>query len=92
MLGYEVGDALVGVNVVDITHPDDRRITARPPAARSRPGPSDGFRVEKRLLRSDGETVWVALTVSTVQDDDGDAMFSIGQLEDISERGRSATA
>ncbi len=30
--------------------------------------------------------MWVALTMSTVKDDDGRAMFSIGQLEDITER------
>jgi diguanylate cyclase (GGDEF)-like protein/PAS domain S-box-containing protein len=85
MLRYEVGDALTGLNLVDITHPDDRRVTLdnlRELETRS----SDGFRLEERLLRSDGETVWVALTVSTVEDDDGSTMFSIGQLEDISER------
>jgi diguanylate cyclase (GGDEF)-like protein/PAS domain S-box-containing protein len=85
MLGYEVGEALAGVNLVDITHPDDRRLTLDH-LRELETGARDGFRVEERLLRSDGETVWVALTVSTVQDDDGGAMFSIGQLEDISER------
>ena len=85
MLGYEVGDALAGMNLVDLTHPDDRLLTLDR-LRELEAGTRDGFRVEERLLRSDGETVWVALTVSTVQDDDGRAMFSIGQLEDISER------
>jgi diguanylate cyclase (GGDEF)-like protein/PAS domain S-box-containing protein len=86
MLGYEVGDdALVGINVVDITYQSDRRRT-EDYLGEIAAGDRDGFQVEKRLLRCDGETVWVALTMSTVLDDDGNAMFSIGQVEDISER------
>ena len=38
-----------------------------PRRRRSSPATSDGFRMEKRLLRADGDTVWVALTVSTVR-------------------------
>jgi diguanylate cyclase (GGDEF)-like protein/PAS domain S-box-containing protein len=85
MLRYPDGGSLAGVRVVDITHPDDR------PATNERihevaTGARDGFRMEKRLLRCDGETVWVALTSSCVHDDRGGTMFTIEQLEDISER------
>ena len=85
MLGYEDAEALVGMSVVDITHPDDRRRSVDHIQG-IESGTTDGFRSEKRFLRADGETVWVALTVSTVKDDDGKPMFSIGQLEDISDR------
>jgi diguanylate cyclase (GGDEF)-like protein/PAS domain S-box-containing protein len=85
MLRYQSADALMGVSVVDITHPDDRAATSERVGA-SAAGELDSFRAEKRLLRSDGETVWVALTASSVKDDAGDTMFTISQLEDISER------
>ena len=85
MLGYDDAQALVGKHVVEITHPEDRRATEElvRDIERNR---SDGFRIEKRLIRADGETVWVALTVSTVKDESGQPMFSIGQIEDITER------
>ena len=66
MLGYEDDDALVG-RERRRHHPPRRPAPHRATTcARSKPARSDGFRIEKRLLRSDGETVWVALTVSTV--------------------------
>ena len=85
MLGYDDAQALVGKHVVEITHPEDRRATEELVRDIERNG-SDGFRIEKRLIRADGETVWVALTVSTVKDESGQPMFSIGQIEDITER------
>ena len=86
MLGYRDGDrGLVGMHMLSITHPDDHRLTEAY-VSQIESGARDGLRVEQRLVRADGETVWVALTVSTVKDDDGRPMFSIGQIEDISER------
>jgi len=85
MLGYDDAELLVGKYFADITHPDDRRVTESYVRAIAR-NVSDGFRIEQRLVRADGETVWVALTVSTVKDEAGQPMFSIGQIEDITER------
>src|SRR5262249_14997091 len=85
MLRYPSADALAGVSVVDITYPDDRAATSERVSAVA-VGELDNFRAEQRLLRSDGETVWVALTASCVKDDNGATMFTISQLEDISER------
>ena len=85
MLRYSDRHSLAGVHVLDITHPEDRpEAEARGQAIGS--GASDGFRVETRLLRSDAETVWVALTVSVVKDETGAPVFAIAQLEDITER------
>ena len=86
MLAYEDEDALVGLN---IRRPHASR---RPAPHRSHDiqqiatGAGEGFRTEIRLIRADGETVWISFTVSTVKDDTEHAMFSIGQLEDITER------
>ena len=85
MLGYDDAELLVGKRMVDITHPDDRHVTEDYVRA-IEDNASDGFRLEQRLVRADGETVWVALTVSTVKDEAGHPMFSIGQIEDITER------
>jgi diguanylate cyclase (GGDEF)-like protein/PAS domain S-box-containing protein len=85
MLRYGDRDALAGVPLLDVTHPDDRTAVGENLDAIGA-GTSDGCRTETRLARSDGEIVWVALTMSVVKDDDGNAMFAIGQLEDITER------
>ena len=85
MLGYDDAELLVGKDVVDITHPDDRRVIEDNVRDIER-NQRDGFRIEQRLLRADGETIWVALTVSTVKDDADQPTFSIGQIEDITER------
>ncbi|MGO9874960.1 MAG: putative bifunctional diguanylate cyclase/phosphodiesterase [Acidimicrobiia bacterium] len=85
MLGYDDAELLVGKYVVEITHPDDRRVIEDNVRDIER-NQRDGFRIEQRLLRADGETIWVALTVSTVKDDADLPTFSIGQIEDITER------
>ena len=62
MLGYEVGDALAGVNIVDITHPDDRRLMldylrrarARPARGLPRRGAPLAFRRRDAVDRVDG--------------------------------------
>ncbi len=85
MLRYHDRDALAGVTMAEILHPYDR--TAVEGSLRAMfDGTSEGCRTEMRLARSDDETVWVAATCSVVKDEDGRAMFSIAQLEDITER------
>jgi len=57
-------EALLGAQVQDITHPDDLDVTADlldRVAASGIPATA-----EKRFLRGDGETVWVANTVSRI--------------------------
>ena len=86
MLGYEA-DALVGMSALELTHPDDRsRTTAQLEALRS--GTSDHLRGEKRYLTADGEARWVALSSSTVPDDDGGCRQVIVHVQDVTERRR----
>ncbi|HVJ98189.1 MAG TPA: PAS domain S-box protein, partial [Acidimicrobiia bacterium] len=83
LLGRADGE-LVGMNVLDVTHPDDRPATLE---RRKEMSDSDeATRVEKRFLRKDGSTVWVALSLSNVRDADGGVMYQIGQMEDITDR------
>ena len=76
---------LVGVQVLDVTHPEDREIT-REKRQGLKTGRSDGFQIEQRFQRPDGEGVWVILTASMVRDEAGEALYSICQLEDITQR------
>ena len=78
-------EELVGIQILDLTHPDDRDVSAerREQLARNE---FSSYRLEKRYLRPDGSVVWASLSVSVVRDLDGNAVYMIGQLEDITDR------
>lgn len=89
-LGGLVGrdaDALVGMSVADVTHPEDldldldqlRRLAA---------GEIESYRIEKRYLHALGHTVWAQLDVTLLRDADGRPALACGQVQDISERRR----
>jgi diguanylate cyclase (GGDEF)-like protein/PAS domain S-box-containing protein len=84
MLGYD-HDELVGKSVVDLTHPDDRGETMNRRTDLQQ-GATDGYNMQKRFLRKDGSAVWIALSVSLVRDEAGKPLYSIGQVEDITDR------
>jgi PAS domain S-box-containing protein len=72
----------------ELTHPDDvdadlnyvRRIIA---------GEIVSYQMEKRYIHKSGETVWVQLSVSLVQDSQGQPRHFISQIQDISQRKRA---
>jgi diguanylate cyclase (GGDEF)-like protein/PAS domain S-box-containing protein len=78
-------DELVGVLIADLTHPDDRD-TSDDNRERLNRSEIESYRLEKRYLRPDGSTVWAALSVSLVRDMNGQPLYQIGQLEDITDR------
>lgn len=51
-------------------------------------GRRDGFHMEKRYRRKDGEIVWGHVMVSAVRDSAGRILFTIGVHEDITDRKR----
>ena len=79
-------EELVGIQIVDLTHPDDRRRLRRTTASGSNRNELDSYRLEKRYLRPDGSVVWASLSVSVVRTSTASAMYQIGQLEDITDR------
>jgi diguanylate cyclase (GGDEF)-like protein/PAS domain S-box-containing protein len=78
-------EELIGIQIIELTHPDDRTVSEefRERLARNE---VDSYRFEKRYVRPDGNLVWASLSVSLVRDLDGNAMYQIGQLEDITDR------
>ncbi|HEV2309214.1 MAG TPA: EAL domain-containing protein, partial [Acidimicrobiia bacterium] len=88
MLGYEPSE-LHGMNVEDLTHPEDREASRRQLA-----GLVDGefprYQIEKRYVHKDGHVLWVSISVSIVRDADGEPAYTIGQIEDITERKATA--
>ncbi|HEV3234496.1 MAG TPA: EAL domain-containing protein [Candidatus Dormibacteraeota bacterium] len=84
MLEYEHDD-IVKLGIEDITHPDD----IDPAADLSRQmfaGQNDAYRIEKRYLKKTGDVVWVQVSVSLVKDKEGKPLYSIGVVQDVTER------
>ncbi len=84
ILGY-TPEALVGVRMADLTHPDDVAMS-QAELARLKETGVEGYRIEKRYIHRDGRTVWTSLSVSLVRDADGNPLYTVGQTEDITER------
>lgn len=87
MLGY-CEQELVGRALSVITHPDDVGKDGLL-AAQMYKGAITSYKVEKRYLRKDGETLWADLTTTLLRNQDGQAIFGMMMLEDIIERKRA---
>ncbi len=87
MLGYKPGE-LVGNSIQAITHPGDypreRELIRNLPATSDEP-----LIFEKRILRKNGQLVWVRTTLSFVRDVQHRQTMIIGSMEDISSRKQS---
>ena len=87
LLGY-TRDELEGMQIDQISHPDDRPITT--PARRQLwNGEVRSFQVEKRYLHKDGPVVWFRLSVALKRALSGEPQFDIVVFEDITERKRA---
>ena len=86
MLGYDENE-LQKMTMAEITHAEDRDINA---VEREKllNGEIDHFRAEKRYLRNDGEVIWGLSTISGVYDKNGDFLYAISQVLDITEEYR----
>jgi PAS domain S-box-containing protein len=83
MLGY-TKDEIIGTFFKDITHPDDvdksynyhRKLIA---------GEIDNYHFEKRYVHKQGHEIWALLSASLVRDKDATPLYSIAQIQDITE-------
>lgn len=87
ILGHPAAQ-LRGMNVHDLTHPDDRESSKVEMArfASLAPDQSKTYRIEKRYVHADGRDVWVSVNVSCVRDEEGSPLYLLGQIEDVTER------
>ena len=84
LTGYEAAE-LTRLSFTDITHPADRDMDLR--LARDVfGGESEGYTLDKRYVRKDGEVIWISLTVSVIRDDQGRPLKGMGLVQDITER------
>ncbi len=90
LLGY-TAEELNGKKFTDITHPDDVEQDIRSMKARISGGPQE-YKTKKRYLKKNGETVWVHLTAKMIRDENGNALYGLGMVEDITERQRAEAA
>ena len=82
MLGYS-RDELLDMRFSDFTHPDDiadSKIKFRELLQ----GKIRSYRMEKRYIRKDGQTIWARTHVRGIFDDNGELEYVVGMLEDIS--------
>jgi PAS domain S-box-containing protein len=71
-------------SVADVTHPDDRELTARL-LGELIEGRRDSFVVEKRYLRRDGSDLWGRSNVALGRGEDGEPRCITATTEDITE-------
>jgi PAS domain S-box-containing protein len=83
MVGYDEA-ALVQMSFVDITHPDDVQADvelAEQLFKREVPF----YRIQKRYVKKSGESIWINLTASVILGPDGEPLYGLAMVEDISE-------
>jgi diguanylate cyclase (GGDEF)-like protein/PAS domain S-box-containing protein len=84
LLGY-TEEELLGMTFLELTHPADRTESLER-RLRQLAGDSPELRIEKRYVRSDGKVVWVTVTSTLVRDEDGTPLYTVAQIEDVTER------
>ena len=84
ILGYPEAE-LIGKKGRDLSHPEDMDVmNARRPSLYA--GEIDAVRGEKRYLRKDGSTVWVAYALAVERDAEGKPLYEIAVYDDITAR------
>jgi two-component system CheB/CheR fusion protein len=86
ILGYSRED-LLKKTVRDLTVPEDRPISEEYHQALHQ-GLRDSVQYDKRYVKGDGALVWVHVTISAIRNPQGRYLYSIGTVEDISDRKR----
>jgi PAS domain S-box-containing protein len=84
MLGYAEHE-LAALTFKDVTHPEC--VAQDVDAVRKVvDGSSSVYRTDKRYVRKDRRTIWGAVTVTAVRDQDGRFLYILAMIEDITER------
>lgn len=84
LLGYSA-EKLRALTFQEITHPDDLEADLAQ-VAELVDGRISSYSMEKRYYTAAGDLAWVLLTVSVVRGDDGEPLYFIAQIQDITDR------
>ena len=90
MLGYS-RDELENMKVRDLTHPDDLPVN-RDFWRRALHGEVGSTHFEKKKTHKDGTVVWVHIASSLVRDSQGEPLYFVSQVQDITARKRAEEA
>ncbi len=87
MVGYPTAE-LAGMTMADIAHPDnlaDDHLSIQRLAC----GEIPVYRTEKRYVRKDGGVVWGATTVTVMRKPDGEFLYFLAMVDDVTERAQA---
>lgn len=82
---------LLAITFQDITHPDDLALDLEL-LNQLLAGEIESYQMEKRYLTAWGSTVWVLLCVALVRDDEGEPLYFVSQILDITDRKHQESA
>ncbi len=81
LLGYTTSE-LIGRLFTEVTHPDDLTISLEATKT-MREGDGRSFKIQKRYLNKNGETLWANATVTGFQNEQGKLQRSIVMIENV---------
>ncbi|MEQ9484984.1 PAS domain S-box protein [Coleofasciculus sp. F4-SAH-05] len=84
MVGYSEAE-LLAKNCPEITHPSDLE-AERDYTRQLLNGEIRYYHLEKRYIHKQGHSIWIILSVSMVRDSQGNPLYALAQMQDISER------
>ncbi len=87
LLGY-TPEELQAKTFQEVTHPDDLQIDLNY-VRQMLAGEILSYQMEKRYFKKSGRLVWIWLSVSLVRDSEGQPLYFISQIQDITERKRA---
>lgn len=87
MLGYSQ-DEFVATDFQTLTHPDDLGVNLFY-IQELVEGSRETFQYEKRYFHKRGHTVWVMLSVSLIRNNEGEPLYFVAQVQDITQRRRA---
>jgi diguanylate cyclase (GGDEF)-like protein/PAS domain S-box-containing protein len=82
---------LLAASITDLSHAEDRDVF-REAMARLLSGNTASCQLEQRYVHHDGHPVWVSLSASLVRDVNGQPLYVVSQIEDITDRKASGEA
>lgn len=84
ILGYTASEVL-GKKFTDLVHPEDIEKNMEAVSALAR-GETSSYRLEKRLISATDKVVWVNVTATLIRGPEGKPIYSLGMIENITER------